>query len=224
MKLYKKSILISCLGLFATNAYAFDSDGRLYAKIYTGRSFLSEDDFDQVGLATIGAKATNEGTTGSIAGAAIGYYVTSAISMEVAWDHRSNDVDKVLFSDGLEFNQGEYETNIFFLNGYYHFGRLGNNAIHPHIGAGIGYVNKNELTLSGNGTDYSYSQDSDDTQLAYQLIAGVAFEVFANLSLNLDARYTKLYSVDFNSDTDSGTITGLDYDPFSVTVGASIKF
>lgn len=208
--------------LFSGSAIVQDSnEGRFYGKIYGGANFLGDESYDQAGVATAGATGDSSFDTGMMAGAAAGYFFTDNIAAEIAWDYRRNDSDSNTFSDGTNFSSGDYASNIFFLNGYYHFNPVMKSKFRPYLGAGLGYVQEIDLDLEAGGVETSYSSDGE---VAAQLIAGTAYELTKSWDLTADVRYVRAWGMDLKQENGTGQIKDIDYDPVSVTFGAVYKF
>lgn len=207
--------------LLSSTAAMADEAGRFYGKIYGGASILGDKDFDQTGIAASSATGDGSFSTGWFAGAAAGYYFTENFAAEIAWDYRTNGNDNIDFSDGTAFSDGNYASNIFFLNGYYHFDKIGDSNFKPYLGAGLGFVEEIDMDLEKAGVETSYSQEGE---FAYQLIAGTSYELNDNWDLTADARYMRLRSIDLADEAGAGAIQGINYDPFSITLGALYKF
>lgn len=208
-------------------AWADDSmsnEGKFFGKLYGGASMLRDQSISQTGVASAGATSDASFDTGMVAGGAAGYYFTNNISAELAWDYRSNSLDKANFSDGTKFNDGDFASNIFFLNGYYHLDAILNSKFRPYIGAGLGYVQEIDIDLKNatSGVETSYSQDGE---LAYQFIAGTSYGLTENWDLTADVRYMRVDSINLKREG-GGTaeLRNVDYDPVSLTVGAVYKF
>ena len=208
--------------LLGVPAVAQDSnEGRFYGKIYGGANFLGDESYDQTGVVTAGATGDSSFDTGMMAGAAAGYFFTDNITAEIAWDYRRNDSDNNIFSDGTNFSSGDYASNIFFLNGYYHFDPVMKSKFRPYLGAGLGYVQEIDLDLEAGGVETSYSSDGE---LAVQLIAGASYALTKNWDLTADVRYVRARGMDLKQENGTGQIKDIDYDPVSVIFGAVYKF
>ena len=197
------------------------NEGRWYGKIYSGASFLGDESFNQTGVATAGATGDGSFDTGWGAGAAAGYFFTDNLAMELAWDYRSNDNDSIDFSDGANFSEGNYASNIFFLNGYYHFDPIQQSKFRPYIGGGLGFIEEIDLDLEAGGTETSYSADGE---FAAQLIAGTSYAINGNWDINADVRYVRAWGMDLKNEDGAGEIKDIDYDPVSVMAGVTYKF
>lgn len=214
-----KTLAITCLIPFATPALADDS-GKWYGKLYGGYSVLGDQSIDQSGVAAPGATGDNSNGGGYMAGGAVGYNFTNNISGELAWDYITNDATNK-FSDGTNFNDGDFSSSIFFLNGLYKFDPVMDTKIRPYLGAGLGYVEEIDMDLSSGGSETSYSTDGE---FAYQLMAGASYPITDKIDFNTDIRYVRVDSLDLKNESGAGSLRNVDYDPLILTVGASYKF
>lgn len=216
------TLLSTTFLIFSGSAIAQDSnEGRFYGKIYGGVNVLGDESYNQTGVATAGATGDSSFDTGMMAGAAAGYFFTDNIAAEIAWDYRRNDSDSNTFSDGTNFSSGDYASNIFFLNGYYHFNPVMKSKFRPYLGAGLGYVQEIDLDLEAGGVETSYSSDGE---VAAQLIAGTSYALTKSWDLTADVRYVRAWGMDLKQENGTSQINDIDYDPVSVTFGAVYKF
>lgn len=91
------------------------------------------------------------------------------------------------------------------INGYYDFGPWG--FVHPYVGAGVGVAFGNfNASLTGGGTNYGAS--SSYHNLAWALMAGVAFDVYDHTKIDVGYRYL-----------DNGTVAGTHLQHHEVRAG-----
>lgn len=222
----KSKIFYTLLGAsllsFSAPVIAEDSNkGRFYGKLYGGANFLGDKSFNQSGIAATDATGDASYDTGMMAGAAAGYFLTNNIAAEIAWDYRRNESDSYTFSDGTNFKDGDFASNIFFLNGYYHFDAVKQSKFKPYVGAGLGYVQEIDVDLENGGVEQSYSSDGE---VAAQLIAGTSYALTKNFDLTADVRYVRAWDMDLEQENGSGKIKDIDYDPVTLSIGAVYKF
>lgn len=195
---------------------------RFYGKLSGGVTFLGDQDFKQTGVAGAGATGTGEYSEGWLAGGALGYRFTDNWAAELAWDYRTNGVDKTTFTDGTTFNDGDFASNIFFLNGYYRFDPVMQTKFRPYLGAGIGWVQEIDMDLqNAGGTETSYSADGE---FAAQIIAGVEYPIAQNWDLSTELRYMNVSGIDLEQEGGNARINDVDYDPFTIAVGVTYNF
>lgn len=216
------ALLGATLLSFSASAISQNSnEGLFYGKIYGGANFLSAESYNQTGVATAGATGDSSFDKGMMAGAAAGYFFTDNIAAEIAWDYRRSDSDSNTFSDGTNFSSGDYASNIFFLNGYYHFNTVMKSKFRPYLGAGLGYVQEIDLDLEAGNVETSYSSDGE---FAAQLIVGTSYELTQSWDLTADVRYVRALGMDLKQENGTAQINDIDYVPVSVTFGTVYKF
>jgi outer membrane protein W len=220
----KKTFLLLSAMTFATSlsstAFA-DDGGKWYGKLYGGASVLGDQTIKQTGVAAGGATGKNENDGGFLAGGAVGYHYSNNLSAELAWDYITNDATN-RFSDGTNFNDGDFSSSIFFLNGRYTFDPVMQTKFRPYLGAGIGYVEEIDMDLKNTGgAETSYSQDGE---FAYQLMAGASYPVTERIDLDAGVRYVRVDSINLKRESGTGELRNVDYDPLLFTIGASYKF
>jgi outer membrane protein W len=199
------------------------NQGRFFGKLYGGPSLLGNQKIQQTGVAAAGATSDASFDTGYAFGGAAGYYFTENLATELAWDYRNNSLDKADFGGGTNFAEGDYASNIFFLNGYYHFNPVMASKFRPYLGAGIGFVEEIDIDLkAAGGAETSYSQSG---KIAPQLIAGTSYALSKDWDLNADVRYMKVSGIDFKDEKGGvAKLKNVDYDPVTLTVGITYKF
>jgi len=130
-----------------------------------------------------------------MADAGIGYAFQNGFRLEGEIAYRTNDVGAPA--------TGSVDAWSAMLNGFYDFNRGG--SIQPYIGAGIGYAR-----VTPDGTD-------DDSNVAFQGLAGLGFAVSDRLMFDIGYRYFRVNDLEF------GAISA-DYEHQAVTVGLRYQF
>lgn len=201
---------------------AHAEEKNFYGKLSGGFSILGDQNFSQSGVASAGATGTGEYSGGWVAGTALGYRITDNWAAELAWDYRNNGTDKTSFSDGTSFNEGDFASNIIFLNGYYRFNPVMNTKIRPYLGAGIGWVEEIDMDLqNAGGTETSYSSENE---FAGQIMAGIEYPIAQNWDFSSEIRYTNVSNINLKQENGNGRINNVDYDPVTVAVGVTYNF
>jgi OOP family OmpA-OmpF porin len=194
-----------------------------YAKLYGGATILSDKTFNQTGVPSVaaGARGTTSLDAGWGFGGAIGYNINNNVSTELAWDYMTNGAT-TKFTDGTQFSgDGDFSSSILFVNGIYKFDPVTTHQIRPYLGVGLGYVDEIDLDMKRNGVETSYSTDGE---FAWQAIAGVEYPLNNKWSLNADARYVNVSSLDLKNEAGTGTLKNVDYNPTSLMFGVTYKF
>ena len=219
MKLKLTALVALSIIPLAQAAHAEDGK-KFYGKLTGGLSVLGDQKFSQTGVAGAGATGTGDYSSGFLAGGALGYRFTDNWSTEVAWDYRNNGADKTTFSDGSSFNDGDFASALFFVNGYYRFDPVMNTKFRPYVGAGIGWGEVDMDLQNAGGTERSYS----DNVVAGQIMAGVEYPIAQNWDLSTEVRYMNVSNMKLSQENGNGRITNVDYDPVTVGVGLTYNF
>lgn len=119
----------------------------------------------------------------SVLGGAVAFGVehkTSAgtVRTEVEYN-RNQDMEKKLFS-GLA--KAEVESQSLMFNTYYDIDT--NSKFTPYVGAGVGYAK-----IKGKLSAFGMSDDMSDTNFAWQVGAGVGYELTENVTMDAGYRY-----------------------------------
>jgi opacity protein-like surface antigen len=153
-------------------------------------------------------------------GGAIGYRFPW-VRLEVNASYRENDVDKVK-AQGADFGgNGEAKALVGLVNGYLDldFGL----PVHPYVGGGIGAT---YLSLDTGGSS-PLEVDDDAGAFAWNLIAGVGYDVTESISITASYRYLRLAGTDFSADlagVDAGDLEVDDVVLHEVLVGLRYTF
>ena len=227
LDLFKKDIfMLKKIGIILTvstlisNAAFADDTGKWSVKLYGGISTMGDQSIDQTGVPGVGATGTINSDNGFMAGGSVGYNYTNNLSVELAWDYRSND-SKTNFSNGTSFNDGDFASNILFVSGKYTFDTIPQTNLRPYIGAGLGYVQEIDLDLVNGGVEYSYSKNNE---MAYQFMTGITYTLTKKIDLDAGLRYVRVDSINLKRENGSGELRNVDYDPLSLAIGLSYKF
>jgi len=141
---------------------------------------------------------------------------------EVAY--RENDIDKITILGNNTVSSGDVTSTAFMLNAYLDIENR--TPFTPYIGAGIGfnYVEDNGTAIYGSSTTVRY--DDSDTVLAYQLAAGVAWDVTKSIVLDLSYKYLNAEDVKVAGTSNWGvTLDGeIDYESQSLMIGLKWYF
>ena len=90
-----------------------------FVRPYIGLSQMSDvsGDFNNIDGLTSGS-ADIDLDTGFTSGIGIGYLYNNNVAVELGWEYRSND-SKTVLNNTSRFNNGNYASSIFYLNGHY---------------------------------------------------------------------------------------------------------
>ena len=215
-------LLLSTLPFLTNPALAqtqeSDNDNGWFARAWGGYSSLSD---------TSGSAASFEGGSGSVdvsldggftAGLGAGYRYNKRLAVELAWEYRSND-SETSFADGAIFNEGNYASNAFFLNGYYFLDRRG--SWEPYVGAGLIWLQEVDIDLEGNGPEQSFSADGDT---GLQVFVGTNYRINDRWQAHGELRYGSVTGIDLTGENTEGTLSDFDYEPLTLQLGVSYSF
>jgi len=175
----------------------------LYARANLGYGQTFDGAFDPAG-----ASADGEYSAGLVSGAAIGYDLSEAWSVEADWTYRSGDIDSI-GAGGSVANGGDYASVAVTANVIYSFSSEG--PWRPYVGGGVGFVQEIDADLQPSGNEVS-----DRGALAYQLLGGVGYRATEALEVTLEGRYLGTSGVELEG---GGQSFDADYDHFGVLLG-----
>ncbi|MEL7028255.1 MAG: OmpA family protein [Pseudomonadota bacterium] len=177
----KNSVSALAVGLaFAGASFAAQADEGLYG--YLGAGYNMPEDSDLSGAAT--GDISYDGGIGVLG--ALGYDYGDYFRTEVELGLRSNDVDDI-----TPPGTGSGDTDVFSTMLNLIFTAPTGAAFEPYLGGGVGF-GRVDRDVSAPGVDL----DDADFLLAYQGIAGVAFDVMDGLDLDLSYRYFRTQDQD----------------------------
>jgi opacity protein-like surface antigen len=212
MKMMKKltaAVVIAGVCAISAGAQARTADqGKMYGAVRAGYGWTK---YSANGTITTAKRAISSKSTGKgwFGGLAFGYNASNNVRGEV----------EVLFDDGLKGKKSATvgslsvpaKTNVKsyggLLNAYYDF--KNQTAFTPYVSAGIGYMHnkaKVDATVPGTGGG-AFSAKGKKNNFAWQVGAGVGFEVAKNMNLEVGYRLfqksTKKINVTGTNFTDS---------------------
>lgn len=170
--------VIFLMALFAGNATA--AVPGWYIGLEGGASFLNPSR-DTLSLAG-GLDSRTNYDTGWLGGLTLGYQFDNGWRLELEPSYSSNDIDTITSSGGSPTDVDGKITNISaMVNAWYDFNADG--AWHPYIGAGVGAARLKYQQGSPN------SVSGTDTEIAYQVGVGFAFDFTKRLTADIGYRY-----------------------------------
>lgn len=204
----KKALLVLLAGLVsATLMTPASFAANPYFSVQVGATWLEDADLDGVDA---------EFDTGYNVGAAGGYDFGMA-RLEAELAYRENDFDKLKLGGLSAGADGDMSAFSFMVNGYWDLENA--TPLTPYLGAGVGVANVEISDLEVAGIDVA---DDDDTVFAYQLAAGIGFELNQAMILDLGYRYFATEDPEFDSDL-GGDFEG-EYDSHNVSLGLRMNF
>ncbi len=149
--------------------------------------------------------------TGWLAGAKVGYltpFTKRFLAVEFEYNRIANDFDtgKVYNVAGTSLTlDGSVKIDAFMLN---LVGRYPEGRFHPYIGAGAGYANVQIDSMQSSPAGAFFNSDGSKTVFAYQLLAGVDFDITRNWFVGLGYKYFAANKVSYKVITVSPTDPG----------------
>ena len=206
------AVVVSSVLLLAA-APAFAAGG--YVGLEGGVQWLSD--------ASVTYSGVNEGDisfdTGWAIGAVGGYdFGTWRLELELAY--RSSGTDKFTDSTGFSGSlNGDVTSTALMVNAFYDFKTL-SKSVYPYIGAGIGGASVAADIKDGSTGEQQV--DDDEIVFAYQFVAGVAFPVSKELTIDLNYRY--FATTDPKLKDSFGTEFETEYSSHNIFVGLRYNF
>ena len=187
---------------------------------YVGTSQLGNQSPDLIGsddLVDGGLDITVD--TGFTAGVGLRYdYENSRWASEVGWEYRTND-SQTTTADGNVLPDGNYASNIFYLNGRYAL--TDGNRWTPWIGGGLTWIQEVDLDSEDANGERSFSESGF---VGFQVMAGIDYDVSDRFYLTSELRYMSYNSLDLEEEGGNGRITNIDYQPVTLGLGFGIRF
>lgn len=214
-----RTAVLGCIAATTLPTLAETEPRGYYATIYAQASRLGSTSFDE-SSGVLGAGLTAKFDAGLGFGGDIGFRYGNGWAAEVEWNYRRHDL-KSLSGSTTTVNDGDFASNIFFVNGLRRFpGTSGGWT--PYIGAGIGWVQEIDFDLNSGGTDRAWSKQG---KIGLQLIAGAEIPMNKDWRLTADVRMLRLGSVELPAEEGvTGRLSKPDYNPVSVQLGLRRMF
>lgn len=210
-------LALMAVGL-STNLVAADN-GHWYVKPFVGLSQISDLSANSANLGAIDGSSQIDLDSGFNAGIGLGYRYNDSVAVEVAWEYRSND-SAVTLVDNSVFPDGNYASNMLFLNGIY-YPKVGTERWSPYVGAGLSWMQEIDIDLERNGVETSLSGDGE---IGYQVFAGVDYAIDDKWGLSSQLRYGSTTGIDLQGEGNNGRLNDLDYQPVTLQIGLSYRY
>lgn len=207
----KKRYLIAVSGLamvLAGTTAAGAAEG-FYAGALAGVTIPSDSDWTGPGQDTIEIEYDPGFATGVFLG-----YDAGMFRGEIETTYYASEVDTLTVT-GTSLGAGADVTALsFMVNAYWDFEN--SSAFTPYLGVGIGGANVEfeNLTILG----FSIPGDQDDTQFAYQFMAGVDYSLTEMMMLGLSYRYFATTDLEFSGGQE------VEYGAHNLLVGLRFNF
>lgn len=236
MKKLIVSILVLGLTFCAAIAFAGDNGGYTFA-IKGGYSFAGGDGNDlsgpQANTANNATKGNWDSDDGWLGAVAVGYDwsgmgVDMRTELEYTYYGSDHDFDaQNATSSGSTATVSGSIDNIqtLMLNAYYDFDT--GTAWTPYVGAGLGmaFISA-DLDFSSNWRNAPEDKSFTETNFAWQVGAGIAYDITEYCVLDFNARYVHLGDVDYSENSNEGKYTwGMDdLNSFDTILGVRFTF
>ena len=211
--------LLTAASLLVLSSTTIAAEDTWFVRPYVGLSQMSDLSSDFSDIDGLSGDADVELSSGFTAGLGVGYRYTDNFAVELGWEYRSND-SEVSLADTSEFDDGNYASNIFYLNGHYLFDK--NGKWQPYAGAGLTWAEEIDIDLERQGSEeLSYSGDGD---MGYQVFAGVNYDLNESWKLQSELRYGSITDIDLDGEGDAGEFDSIDYETTTIQVGLVFDF
>lgn len=214
------NVVTTSLTIFISSAVFGQSeiDRGWYLKPTLSLSQLSDTSSSRAEVEVFQGSAEVELDGGFSAGGTVGFQYNSNWASEIGWEYRSND-SEVTLSDGQVFTEGNYASNVFYLNGVYNFDS--SSRWQPYLGMGVTWMQEVDIDLEGAGRELSFSGEGS---IGFQAFIGVDYRLNSNWSLLGEVRALRFGEMDLAGEGNSGFVDGLDYNPTSLQIGLKYSF
>ena len=211
--------LIAAASISILSSTALATEDTWFVRPYVGFSQMSDLSSDFTDIDGLSGDADIDLSGGFTGGLGVGYRYTDNFAVEFGWEYRSND-SEVTLADTSEFDDGNYASNIFYLNGHYLFAR--NGKWQPYAGAGLTWVEEIDIDLERGSEELSYSGDGD---IGYQVFAGINYDLNEKWKLQSELRYGSIADIDLDGEGgEAGEFDSIDYETTTIQVGLVFDF
>lgn len=210
MKITGRLKLCAVAGMLALTASAASAaDGRPYVGLNAG-AFMPTDST----VSDFSGSGDVEYDTGFTVSGTGGFQFNNGLRLEGELTYKQADTDKLTVFGFSSPVHSDISALGFMANIYYDFKNT--SPFTPYIGGGMGFATLYLSDGTSNMGDWFWLED-DDTVFAYQLAAGVGFDVNKNVTIDLGYRYFG------TSDPKFGQLDA-EFGSHNVTVGARYRF
>ncbi|WP_260963069.1 outer membrane protein [Pseudomonas citri] len=188
------------MGLFAPASSFADTLGP-YVGVLGGVNWVDDQDLSQNGLDFVEMQYNQPVDSGYATALAMGWQFSTGLRPELEVSYRKNTLTqfnhRVYEGGGSIDGEGKEEASSVMANLWYNVLDLPAplNHVTPYVGGGLGYA---VLTISGlEAGGVQFGGTHRDTVEAYQLGAGVGYELSEHWSMSVDYRYFKTREAHF---------------------------
>lgn len=124
----------------------------------------------------------------------VGYHLSDDIRMDVTASYHGGD--RYRYNDGINSGSATHTVWSGLLNGYYDIATIA--GVTPYVGAGIGFTySKHALAIDAPGVPLNVDWADRQYNFAYALMAGAAFKMSDNLSLDVGYQFLHTPKMDY---------------------------
>lgn len=180
---------------------------------FIGVNQLGDTNIETTGIGSVDGESSVKLDRGFTAGLALAYQISAQWSTEFAWDYRSAE-SSVNLADGSNFPEGNWASNLFYVNGRYHFTEMAH--WYPYLGAGLVLAQEIDIDLERDGVEQSYSGSGD---LGMQVVGGFSVAIGSNVHWNVELRYANIEGVTMEGEEGAAGSIEADYSPVAAQIG-----
>jgi opacity protein-like surface antigen len=217
----KRFTLLACVSLTAvtlSSQMAAAEDFKPYVSLFGGASLLNPVNTVTPGNTPYSVK-TN---TGYLIGGAVGLKWNDMLRTELELSHGSNNANSYNIKGGA-FNPASGLISATYLLGNVWLDIPTQTAFTPYIGGGLG-VGWATADVSYNGNISGYGSNASGGALAYQVGAGVKYNVSQNIDLDIGYRFKGLGKTNFNDRDGTGFYNQATLNSHNIQVGLTFSF
>jgi opacity protein-like surface antigen len=213
---YTQSLTIS---VFLTIITSFSAQADWFVRPFVGLSQMSDLTVKATDIDSLSGDAQIKLDSGFNAGLGVGYQYSNNLAVELAWEYRSNGSETTIDEQSV-FNEGNYASNMFFVNGFYYFDEVNNWS--PYLGAGLSWIQEVDIDLERDGIEQSYSGSSDT---GYQIFAGVDYQLTPEWLVQFELRYGSVTDIALDGEEGAtGSFDNFDYQTTTSQLGIVYRF
>jgi opacity protein-like surface antigen len=210
--------------------YAPPPGGSWYVSVFGGWSMGDEIEADFLGSQNVGwnldADLDDGFTAGLAVGTQFGEWLRGEIEVSGNWHSADGTLASTASTPEIDDVSGDVDA-LFLLANLWVEVPLGAGPFRPYAGGGVG-IGRLDVDLdAATSTGTASVVNDDDWAFAWQLGAGVAFDVSSNLAIDLGYRFKRIETVDLEGTSFFGATPPeieVDYTSHNVVVGARLTF
>ena len=211
-------VMVYCSATFFTNT-CLAMDKGWFIRPNVGMSLLSDQTVNSVDVLGASGDVDISLDSGFVAGIGVGYFYNSNVAVELAWEYRSNE-STVSLANNRIIDEGNYASNMFFLNTHYYFNS--STRWQPYVGAGLSWIQEIDIDLESETVESSYATDGN---IGFQLFAGLGYQLSDDWQIQAELRYGSIDDIDLTSEEGTqGSFANFDYQPTTLQVGLIYNF